>query len=46
MTNFWRKNVVIFHDIKKIGIYFSFDTFVSYIRWLEDFFQEHVEIEL
>ena len=31
MTNFWRKNFVIFHDFKKMDIYFPKNTFVSYI---------------
>ena len=30
MKNFWRKNLGIFHDVKKIEFYFSCNTFVSY----------------
>ena len=31
MANFLRKNLTIFHDVKKIEIYFPYNTFVSYI---------------
>ena len=31
MANFFRKNLSIFHDVKKIEIYFPYNTFVSYI---------------
>ena len=30
-ANFLRKNLTIFHDVKKIEIYFPYNTFVSYI---------------
>ena len=29
--NFWEKNKVIFHDVKKIEIYFLYNSFVSYV---------------
>ena len=45
VTNFRRKNLVIFHDVKIIRIYFSFHTYVSYTCWQEDFSQEYVEIQ-
>ena len=31
MTNIWRENLAIFYNVKKIDIYFSFNTFVSYV---------------
>ena len=31
MTNFWRINLAIFHDIKKVEIYFPYGAFVSRI---------------
>ena len=47
MTNFWRKNLDIFRDVKKKEIYFCYNTFVSYICWQGGFFfQEYIEIEL
>ena len=45
VANFRRKNLVVFHDVKIIRIYFSFHTYVSYICWQEDFIQEYVEIK-
>ena len=45
VANFRRKNLVVFHDVKIIRIYFSFHTYVPYICWQEDFIQEYVEIK-
>ena len=39
--NFWEKNVAIFHDVKKMEIYFLYNSFVSYICYQGNFFQEH-----
>ena len=31
MKNFCRKNLAIYHNVKKLEIYFPYSTFVSYI---------------
>ena len=47
MKNVLRKNLAIFHDVKKIEIYFSTSTFVSYHLLTNIiFFQEYIEMEL
>ena len=38
ITNFWRKNMEIFHDVKTIEIFFPYNRFVSYICWRGIFF--------
>ena len=42
MENFWKENLGIFHNVKKIEIYFPRNTFVN----KEFFFQEYLEMEL
>ena len=42
MTNFWRKNLAIFHKVKKIEIYCIYNTFASY---KECVLQEYIEME-
>ena len=46
MTDFWRKHFATFNDVKKIEIYFSNNTFVSYICWQRYFFPVYTELEL
>ena len=38
ITNFWRKSLALFHDIKKKEIYFPYNTFASYVCWEREFF--------
>ena len=38
--------MAIFHDVKKMEIYFLYNSFVSYICYQGNFFQEHVDMEL
>ena len=46
MTNFWKYNLAIFDDVKKLGIYFSYNTFAFRFAEKENFFQENIMIEL
>ena len=45
MTNFWRNNLAIFLDVKKIEIYFPYNTFFLIFVNKEILFQEYIEME-
>ena len=40
MANLWRKNLAIFHKVKKIEIYFPSNTFVSNICYNTEFLNQ------
>ena len=46
LKNISRKNLAVFSDIKKQRFFFLRNTFVCYICWQGDFFQEYTTMEL
>ena len=46
MTNFLKKNMAIFHDVKEIDINFSYNIFASYVYLEGKYFKGYIEMEL
>ena len=46
MTNFLKKNMAIFHDVKEIDSNFSYNTFASYVYLEGKYFKGYIEMEL
>ena len=46
MTNFLKKNLAIFHDVKEIDINFSYNIFVYYVYLEGEYFKGYIEMEL